>query len=68
MSTLGKKIKLEINNNNRLIEEAMAPASFILNKEVSALLSRNRELQEECPHEFNEGYCIYCYKMEGEKI
>lgn len=58
----GLEIKQRIDMNNMLIEKLMTPNQFTLNNTVSNLLLENRELQNECEHEFEDGYCIYCYK------
>ena len=55
-----------IDTNNKKIEEAMTFNVFTLNNTVSDLLKQNRELQAECPHEFVDGFCKYCYKDEDE--
>lgn len=58
----GLEIKKRIDMNNMLIEKLMTPNQFTLNNTVSNLLLENRELQNRCEHEFEDGYCIYCYK------
>ena len=66
MSLAGLDIKYQIDRNNRLIEEALRPNQFTLNNTIAGLLLENDSLQKQCPHEFHEGYCIYCYKTEEE--
>ena len=60
---------LEIHNkidaNNKIIESVFSPNIFTLNNTVKDLLKENEELQKQCTHEFQEGYCIYCYKEEN---
>lgn len=58
------EIKEKIDLNNKLIEQALTPNKFTLNNTVATLLSENRKLQEKCTHEFHDGICDYCYKME----
>lgn len=64
MSKLGLEIKEQIDRNNGLIEKFLTPNQFTLNNTVSQLLGENAKLQKQCQHEFEEGYCIYCYKSE----
>ena len=64
MSKEGLYIKQRIDANNALIEKNLSVNIFTLNNTVSELLEDNRQLQEKCPHKFDEdGFCIYCYKM-----
>ena len=62
LSKVGLEIKERIDFNNKLIEEAISPNIFTLNNTVTKLLKENEELQNQCSHEYEEGYCIYCYK------
>lgn len=64
MSVAGLDIKYRIDLNNQLIEQAMKPNQFTLNNTVMNLMLEIDELQKICPHEYDEGYCIYCYKAE----
>lgn len=64
MSARGLEIKNQIDLNNKLIEETLKPNQFTLNNTVAALLLENDSLQKQCPHEYEDGYCIYCYKSE----
>lgn len=57
-------IKELIDRNNALIEKIMTPNVFTLNNTVADLLQENAELQKQCTHEFEDGYCVYCYKEE----
>lgn len=57
-------IKEKIDRNNALIEKIMTPNVFTLNNTVADLLQENAELQKQCTHEFEDGYCVYCYKEE----
>lgn len=58
------EIKKRIDSNNTVIEQVMTPNKFTLNNTIASLLKENKELQEQCTHEFKDGYCIYCYKKE----
>lgn len=44
----------------------MKPNVFTLNNQIRDLIEENGQLQAQCPHKFKDGYCIYCYKEEGE--
>ena len=61
---LGKDIKMQIDYNNQLIESLLSPNKFTLNNTVAQLLKENEELQKQCEHNYQDGYCIYCYKEE----
>ena len=62
MSAVGLEIKQKIDLNNKLIEQLFTPNQYTLNNTVRELLVENEALQNQCPHEFIDGYCIYCYK------
>lgn len=59
---LGLEIKKRIDENNKIIESLMTPNIFSLNNTIADILSENKKLQNECKHEFEDGFCIYCYK------
>ena len=65
MSKRGLEIKEKIDLNNKLIQQALTPNIFTLNNTVADLLKENEALQAECPHEYEKGFCIYCYKEEN---
>jgi hypothetical protein len=67
MCKVGLYIKEQIDRNNKLIEQFLTPNQFTLNNTVAQLLKENTQLQQQCQHEFEEGYCIYCYKSEEDK-
>lgn len=58
------EIKEKIDANNKLIENLLNPSEFTLNNAVKDLLKENDELQKQCKHNFVDGFCEYCYKME----
>lgn len=60
-----EQIKALIDMNNDSIKELLSFNQFILNNEVYELLKENRELQDLCPHEYENGYCNYCYIKES---
>lgn len=57
-------IKKQIDLNNELIEQALSPNLWTLNNTVANLLKENERLQKECTHQFEKGFCIFCYKSE----
>lgn len=65
MSKVGLEIKKKIDENNKLIESLVTPNIFTLNNTVAELLKENEILSKDCPHEYEDGYCIYCYKEEN---
>lgn len=65
MLQLGLDIKKKIDKNNTLIESLVTPNVFTLNNTVAELLKENEILRKNCPHEYEDGYCIYCYKEEN---
>lgn len=56
------EIHERIDRNNKIIEDCFSPNVFTLNNTVRELLKENEELQHQCSHTFQDGYCIYCYK------
>ena len=64
MSKNGLEIKQKIDENNKIIETLLTPNQFTLNNTIVELLKENQRLQKECSHDFEDGYCIYCYKEE----
>lgn len=49
---------------NQQIEKCLSPNIFTLNNIVLELQKEIWDLQQECNHKYNEGYCEYCYKAE----
>ena len=62
----GEQIAAAINFNNKKIESLLKPGTFVLNREVQALIESNDMLRAECPHIFENGICIYCGRKEDE--
>lgn len=60
------EIKQKIEDNNQIIEALFKPNQFTLNNTVRKLLAENAELQKQCQHQYEDGYCNYCYKEENE--
>lgn len=62
MSKKGLEIKQKIDENNKIIETLLTPNQFTLNNTIAKLLKENQQLQNKCNHDFQDGYCVYCYK------
>lgn len=62
-----EEIKRQIDNNNALIKQMRDKGQFVLNQTILKLIEENKELQKTCPHEYKDGYCIYCYKYKGDE-
>ena len=60
------EIKQKIDENNSIIEQLVTPNKFTLNNTVAKLLEENKKLQEQCQHNFINGYCEYCYMEQKE--
>ena len=59
-----EEIKSKVLFNNAKIKELLDPSVFILQPEVQKLMEENEELQSICKHEFKNGVCIICGKVE----
>lgn len=57
-------LKARIDEYNKKIEELLSPNQFILNNMIVELTAKISELQNKCPHDFEDGYCKWCYKSE----
>lgn len=57
-----ENIKNAIEKNNEKIEKLLENShlTFTLNKEISELMDKNAALRENCKHEFEDGFCIWC--------
>ena len=60
------QIKEKIDHYNELIEKCFYPNKFTLNNCIVEMTEEIKKLQTICSHEFENGYCIYCYKSEGD--
>lgn len=58
------EIKEKIDFLNSQIEEMLKPNIFTLNNTILEIQREIWELQQNCNHNFKEGYCEYCYKAE----
>lgn len=58
------EIKEKVLYNNAKIKELLDPSIFILQPEVQVLMEDNEHLQSICDHEFENGVCTICGKVE----
>lgn len=56
------EIKETIDRYNKIIEDCFYPNKFTLNNTILEITQEIKKLQDICDHEFEDGYCIYCYK------
>lgn len=59
-----QQIKNQIDEYNRQIELLLSPNQFTLNNAIVDITNKISQLQQNCPHEFEDGYCNWCYKQE----
>ena len=57
-----EQIHNKIVENNNEIEKILTANRFTLNIKIQELLEKNKKLQKECNHLFENGVCIYCFK------
>lgn len=58
----GNEIKVKIDELSRQIEERIITDHFTLNKDIMEIENKIADLQAQCPHQFENGICIYCQK------
>ena len=63
-SFTGEIVREKINQNNLIMQSLFNPSQFTLSEEIIKLQEENAYLQSVCPHEFENGVCIYCNKGE----
>lgn len=59
-----EEIKAEIEANDKKIENLINTDIFVLNSEICSLLKRNEQLRQICTHDFQDGRCKFCGKIE----
>lgn len=59
-----QEIRNEIARCNHIIEQNLVTSHFELNSTIKKALEDIDELQKMCIHEYNDGSCIWCGKME----
>lgn len=57
-------LKNKIDKYNKLIEELLSPDQFVLNNQITELSAKISNLQAKCTHDYENGFCKYCYKAE----
>lgn len=60
----GEEIRDKVNFNNQQIQSLLNPSIFIIQPEIQKYMEDNERLQSICPHEFENGVCIYCGLVE----
>lgn len=58
------QIRARVNELYQLIEQNIDPCSFVLNPLAKQYSDEIESLQKECSHEFHDGICIHCDKIE----
>ena len=56
----GAEIFSLVSKKKQQIEDLLDPTMFVLNKEIANLQEEINELQNQCPHEYETGVCVYC--------
>lgn len=59
-----EQIREKINQNNSIMQSLFDPTQFTLNERVRELQLENFALQEQCHHEYVDGVCIHCDRLE----
>lgn len=66
MNYKGEEIKKLIQEKNDEIHSLLNPNIFTLNNQVRDLMEEIADLQNNCPHNFIDGYCEFCNCRETE--
>lgn len=61
----GNEIRDKILKLESRMEEVTDYTTFTLNPEIGKLKKQIKNLQKQCPHEYNNGFCIYCKSKEA---
>ena len=56
----GLEIRDKINLSNKIIEKNLNKSTFVLNDEVAKAIKEIKQLQQICPHKFENNVCVYC--------
>lgn len=62
---MSKEIKEKIDQLRLELEEACVPGIFILNQKIVEINEQISALQNQCKHNYIEGQCEFCYRLEG---
>lgn len=55
-----EQIKELIDAKEEKIEELLDPSAFTLSPQIQQLTKEIKQLQNQCTHSFEVGYCKYC--------
>ena len=61
------EIKQRVDELMAEVKAAIAVNTFVLNPDIEEKMKEIKELQSTCTHEFDNGYCLYCYKADEEE-
>ena len=62
---MSKEIKEKIDQLRRELEAAYVPGIFTLNPKMVEINEQISALQNQCKHNYIEGQCEFCYRLEG---
>lgn len=62
---MSKEIKEKIDQLRWELEEAYVPGIFTLNPKMVEINEQISALQDQCKHNYIEGQCEFCYRLEG---
>ena len=62
---MSKEIKVKIDQLHLELEQVITPGIFALNMEAAQITNKIAALQKQCKHNFIDGQCEFCYRMEG---
>ncbi len=63
---MSKEIKMKIDQLCLELEQVVTPGMFTLNMEAAQISNKIAALQKQCKHNFVDGQCEFCYRMEGD--
>ena len=63
---MSKEIKAKIDKLCLELEQVVTPGMFTLNMEAARISNKIAALQNQCKHNFVDGQCEFCYRMEGD--
>lgn len=63
---MSKEIKMKIDQLCLELEQVVTPGMFTLNMEAAQISNKIAALQKQCKHNFIDGQCEFCYRMEGD--
>lgn len=64
MPNIQEIIAQKIQAKYKEIEDNFQPDNFVLNSKITELYQEIDDIQKECQHEYENGYCKYCQKGE----